>query len=123
MRDPRFVHVGISYSAQVDIAWVDEAIESEALDWMRYSWFCYILWTPSDCETIVRKVLRIPGLERSNCLACVMDPNDGFGCLPEWAWEWMKVDRGAGSVVLWTPPDIIQPPQLPPPPFPPTLKR
>ena len=125
MRNPRFVHVGISYPLQVNATLVDEAIASESFDWMRYSWFCYVLWTSSDCETIVRKILRVPGLENSHCLAFVMDITDGYGNLPGWVWDWIKLDRGYGSVKIWTPPDVVQPqPQLPLLPFlPPLLKR
>jgi len=120
LRDPRFLHVGISYSAQVDIGLVDQAIESEAWDWFRYSWFCYLVWTTSDAETIVRKVLRVPGLETSTVLVWALDTMDGFGALPPAMWEWLKRDRGYGALQIWHPADsewsARRPPGLPPPP-------
>jgi hypothetical protein len=97
--------VGISYSAQVDIAVVDRAIDSESLDWFRYSWFCYIIWTSSDAETVCRKILRIPGLESSYVFVWAIDVTDGFGSLPPVLWEWLKRDRGYGALTVWTPPD------------------
>jgi hypothetical protein len=84
---------------------VDQAIESEALDWLRYSWFCYVVWTRSDAETVARKILRIPGLENSNVLIWAVDVTDGFGSLPPAMWEWIKRDRGYGVVDVWPPPD------------------
>jgi hypothetical protein len=103
VRDPRFIHVGISYSASVDISLVDQVIESEAWDWIRYSWFCYVLWTTSDTETICRKILRIPGLENSSVFAIALDMNDGFGNLPPAMWDWLRKDRGFGIPRFWTP--------------------
>ncbi len=118
MRDPRFLHVGISHAPQVDIALVDEAIESEALDWFRYSWLCYVVWTANDCETVCRKILRVPGMQDSSVFVCALDTNDGFGKLPGAMWEWFRKDRGYGTLTFWTPPDVVQPtlPGLLPPP-------
>jgi hypothetical protein len=104
LRNPRFLHVGISYSAQVDVALVDQAIESEALDWLRYTWFCYVIWTASDCETVCRKILRIPGLQGSNVFVFAIDVNDGFGNVPEAIWDWLRKDRGFGELPVWHPP-------------------
>jgi hypothetical protein len=97
---------------------VDQAIESEALDWYRYTWFCYVIWTRSDCETVCRKVLRVPGLQDSYVLVNALDPEDGFGQLPQTMWEWLKRDRGFGTLQIWTPPDVDRPywPGLPAPP-------
>jgi len=119
LRDPRFLHVGISYSAQVDIRSVDQAIDSEAWDWFRYSWSSYVVWTTSDAETIVRKVLRVPGLEASTVLVWAMDLTHGFGNLPREMWEWLERDRGYGPLKTWHPqldwPEERRP-GLPPPP-------
>jgi hypothetical protein len=116
VRNPRFLHVGISYSAQVNISVVDEVIQTEAWDWMRYSWFCYIVWTTSDAETIVRTILRIPGLEQSHVVVCALDVNDGFAFLPPALWEWLKKDRGFGPLRTWPPAEMPTTPGIPPPP-------
>ena len=114
MRDPRFLHVGINYSAEVEAALIDQAIEEEAWDWFRYSWFCYLVWTTSDAETITRKILRVPGLQGSTVLVWALDPTDGFGKLPPEMWEWLKRDRGHGPLQIWHPQDFEWP-ALPPP--------
>jgi hypothetical protein len=114
LREPRFLHVGINYSAQVDIGSVDKAIESEAWDWFRYSLFCYVVWTTSDAETVTRKILRVPGLENSTVLVWGLDLTDGFGSLPSEMWDWLKRDRGYGGLQIWHPQDFEWP-ALPPP--------
>jgi hypothetical protein len=91
---------------------VDQAIEAEAFDWLRYSYSCYLVWTPSDAETICRKILRVPGMESSWLFICAIDVSDGFGFLPTAAWEWIRRDRGNGPLSTWTPPPP-DPPGLP----------
>jgi hypothetical protein len=114
VRPPRFLHVTVSYTAAVSVEVLDNVIESECFDWFRYSWWCYLIWSSSDCETICRKLCRIPGIDKSNIFVVAMDLSDGFGSLPKFLWEWLQKDRGYGvAVSLWAPPDIVQP--VPPP--------
>jgi hypothetical protein len=105
MRNPRFVHVGITYHQLPNfsvehIQLVDAAISSEAIDWVRYAWNCYILWTASDCETISRKIHRLPGLNEPGHFVCEFSPVGAFGSLPPWIWEWIGRDRGYGAFTL-----------------------
>ena len=60
MRPPRFILVSFSLLPGMDTQAIDTAVESEALDWLRFAWGSYILWTTSDCEIICRKILRTP---------------------------------------------------------------
>lgn len=114
MRDPRFLHVGFTAALPFDQGAADQVIASESFDWMRYASNCYIVWSSSDCETICVKILRVPGLQSANVLVCSFDVSDGFGSLPDWAWAWIKRDRGYGGVKLWAPPDHPKPLALPP---------
>lgn len=123
MRAPRFLHVGIAFAQVIpDLTLLDAAIDSESFDWFRYSHACYVLWTPSDSETICRKILRVPGMENSSVFVCSLNMDDGFGMLPHQMWDWLKKDRGNGPLLTWTPSDMVQPstppqlPGLPPPP-------
>jgi hypothetical protein len=105
MRNPRFVHVGLSYHHLPElnmgqISLVDAAISSEAIDWVRYAWNCYILWTPSECEIISRKISRLPGLGEPGHLVCEFNVSGAFGSLPPWVWEWLGRDRGYGGYEL-----------------------
>lgn len=106
MRQPRFVQISFTYSPTINSEVVDEVVASEAFDWMRHAYNAYIVWSSSDCETICRKLLRVPGLETANLFVCVMDMSDGFGNLKPWMWEWLKRDRGAGPLVTWLPPPL-----------------
>jgi len=104
MRNPRFVHVGLTYHnlpafTVEHVQLVDAAINSEALDWIRYAWNCYLVWTASDCETISRKIDRLPGMSGVGHLVCEFTPRGAFGSLPPWIWEWLARDRGYG---IWT---------------------
>lgn len=115
MRDPRFLHVGLTYpnaSPQV-VAEIQKTIDSEAFDWMRYAIQCWLIWSSSDAETICRKILRVPGMEGATVFICAIDVNDGFGFLPAWAWEWIRRDRGNGPLVFWTPADQPGMPEWP----------
>ena len=105
MRNPRFVHVGISYHELPALTFehiklMDAAIESEALDWIRYAWNCYIIWTASDCETISRKIVRLPSLENVAHFVCELNMPGAFGSLPPWVWEWLGRDRGYGGLAF-----------------------
>ena len=102
MRDPRFVHIGIG----ADFNFVDQdelkrVIESESFDWMRYSFACYMLWTSSDNETIVRKLMRVPGLNPGNIFAVEINITTCFGILSPALWEWLKKDRGQGALPFY----------------------
>jgi len=122
LRNPRFLHAAITYAPQVNVALLDQAIESEAWDWFRYTWFCYLIWTTSDTETICRKILRVPSVEGLNVLVIAVDMNEGFGFLRPEVWEWLRRDRGYGSVNIWKPSDVPSLPSLPFPPLPPGFK-
>jgi hypothetical protein len=98
MRAPRYVYVGLSYPGNVpvepNVAGVDAVVNSESQDWMRYNWLSYILWTPSDCEIIVRKIRRVPGMQDFCVLAVALNFEDCFGFLPPWLWDWLGKARG-----------------------------
>jgi hypothetical protein len=113
VRAPRFLHIGLSYQLPPTLemsAALDATISSEAFDWMRYSFFCYLVWSSSDAETICRKILRVPGMQGCSMFVSGIDTDDGFGYLPPWAWEWIKRDRGGPPVITWHP---VEPPGLP----------
>lgn len=108
MRPPRFLHIGIAFRylppPLEQVQALDQAIASESFDWMRYSYSCYVVWSSSDTETICRKILRVSGMkESSSVFICEIDINSVFAFLQQWAWEWLKKDRGYGPLVTWTP--------------------
>jgi hypothetical protein len=130
LKPPRFLHIGLTYQPTRELVeGLDRAVETEAFDWMRYSFHCYLVWSSSDAETICRKILRVPGMGFANVFICAIDITDGFGYLPPWAWEWIRRDRGSGPLNTWVPMDQpglpaawpelpSPPPELPMPKFP-----
>jgi hypothetical protein len=86
--------VGLSFNGDVfpelNVPAVDAAIDSEALDWLRFNALSYILWTPSECEIIVRKTRRVPGMQNFFVFATELNFNASFGFLPPWVWDWLN---------------------------------
>jgi hypothetical protein len=111
LRPPRFLQATVSMPLGFDITQIDRVIDSESYDWLRYTLGAYLLWSSSDTETIVRKLLRIPGLLPTTVIfISAITKNDGFGYLPPMCWDWLRRDRGYGELALWHPPQI---PELP----------
>lgn len=103
MRPARFVHIGITLQQSTPnlgqvIQWTDAVVASESHDWIRYAWNCYLAWSQSDCETIARKILRIPGLDTTSLLVAEISFTGSFGSFPQWVWDWLSRDRGEGPL-------------------------
>ena len=119
MRNPRFLHASFTWAAALDNDAIEAVMGSESFDWVRYASNSYLLWSSSDCEKICRKLLRVPGMNAAFMLVCAVEMHDGFGSLPQWVWDWIRKDRGSGSVELWSPNWSLPAPKVtPPPPFP-----
>ncbi len=107
MRNPRFVYVGISFNGPtlppVNTLGVDAAIAEQSLDWMRFNWLSYIIWTPNDCEIVVRNVRRVPGMQDFSIFASELNLVGSFGFLPQWLWDWLSKDRGQPRVTFTDP--------------------
>ncbi len=107
MRDPRFVYVGLSFTGnsppEPNVPGVDAAIDSESHDWLRFNWLSYILWTPSECEIIVRKIRRVPGMQDYSVFAAELNFVGSFGFLPPWVWDWLNKDRTEQMVEFKSP--------------------
>jgi len=103
MREPRYVHIAFAPVPLVHQTQIDRVVESEAFDWVRYTYNCYIIWSPSDCETILRKISQIPGMHDTSIFITAMDPNDGFANLPPFVWEWLRRDRGKHTLFITEP--------------------
>ena len=107
MRSPRFLHLGFSYNPAVSIEELDVVVGSEALDFVRYAYNLYILWSPSDTETIVRKILRVNNMLGANVFVAEVVMLDSFGSLPPWVWSW--ITRCAPGLVQYPPPELNLP--------------
>jgi hypothetical protein len=112
VRKARFLHVSFAAIPSNQDS-VDAVIESESFDWFRYTPNAYIVWSSSDAETICMKLRRLPELGGRNIFVCAVDMSDGFGSFPQWGWDWIRKDRGSGTVNTWEPSTRLT---LPPPP-------
>ena len=106
MTSPRFVHVTLTCPSPQEqpllTRQLDAVLASQSLDWLRYAWNCYILWTSSDLQTIVRKLRGIPGTQHHSVFASEMHidtmPNQAAAFFPPWIWDWLTKDRGRGPI-------------------------
>lgn len=105
---PRYVHVALNYMQAVDWQAVQQAIDLEAIDWMRYAPNCYVLWTESELATIAGRLLTVPGMQANYFFICKIDIHDGFGWLPQWVWNWLRQNRTEHGFYL-PPPPLVPP--------------
>jgi len=105
----QFVHIGFNQLHRVDLAAVQQAIELESKDWMRYSENCYIVWTDVPLAQIAGRLLTIPGMNDNSFFVAGLNMEDTFGWLPAWAWEWMWRDRSTQPFCFLPPVPPISP--------------
>jgi antiphage defense system Thoeris ThsB-like protein len=92
---PRLIHVGFTVTPTVNPALIDGFMRSVSLDWCRYAWNCYLVWTMHDAETICSQIRQTPGLEAVDVVACALRHEDGYAYLPKFLWDWIRA-KGLG---------------------------
>jgi hypothetical protein len=90
---PHFVHVSVS-SGIVDPKLVDRAMTMVALDWFRYAWNAYMLWTTHDSASILRSLRTNPELTRVYIFVCAVQEQDNHAFLSYEAWNWVVSKLG-----------------------------
>lgn len=89
-----FFHIGINAaSSTTQPERIDAVVNSAADDWMRYSQFCWIVWTSLSAQQLFDQLRPCVSLSDSILIARI-DPRDRAGYLPKWAWEWLDRTRG-----------------------------
>jgi hypothetical protein len=59
---PRLVHLSFTVLSNANQTVIDNAVDSVCLDWCRYAWNSYLIWTALPTEVIVSRIRQIPGL-------------------------------------------------------------
>jgi hypothetical protein len=91
----KLYHVGLRWvKTQVTTEKIDElnAVFSALGDWMRLNALNYYIWTDSPPRQTY-EMLRSVFLADDSIFVIAVDPNDMFGWLPEWVWEWLLDKR------------------------------
>ena len=86
-----FVHIGFTFNGPAPI----EALErtfSKALDWMRYSQDCWILYTTTDSVTWRDRIHKTAGVS-SDVAFFLVEFTGGEGYMHQWAWDWLNKAR------------------------------
>src|SRR5258708_4051262 len=87
-RQKRFLHVGFSRPARVDVEQFSPVFD-KASSWIRYATNCWILYTAISPEEWTARIRKIPGMEKRNVFVAEFHYDHASGNLPEWAWEWL----------------------------------
>ena len=106
VRETRFVHIAFNDAKGVDLAAVQQAIELESKDWLRYAYNCYISWTDAPLAQLAGRLLAIPGMSDNSFFIVSLAVQDSFGWLPQWAWDWLRKDRTDQLAYLPSPPPV-----------------
>jgi hypothetical protein len=90
----RFIHVGFVFSGPEKPIDALGRTFAKALDWMRYSTECWILYSTTDTDTWRDRIRRTPGvLESDAFFVCDFDNYSGY--MHDWVWEWLRKDRSS----------------------------
>ena len=90
----RFIHMGLSFKKKPPPNDELEKLFNKALDWLRYDWHCWIIYTSTDIEIWRDRILKVPGLKASNSFfLCAFDAKSYAGYMHQWVWDWLKKDR------------------------------
>lgn len=94
---PRFYHVGLTAVPSNNQQALDAAMASVSIDWMRYAYNCYFIWTTKSASQIGGAILTLDGANVQGMNFFVAEVNvltaDNWGFLPQWAWDWFRKDR------------------------------
>jgi hypothetical protein len=94
----QYLHVGFSFTAEALAEPVQESIKKvfdEADDWLRYSRFCWILWSNRSPKQWHSRLITIPELKGSNIFIAPVDvsADKRYGQLGQFAWDWLNKPR------------------------------
>jgi hypothetical protein len=78
-----------------DQSLVQYVIDTNAVDWMRYATYSYIIWTQMELAAWTALLRTIPNMENGYFFICAIDPEAPIeGFLPKWSWDWLFKYRG-----------------------------
>jgi hypothetical protein len=87
----QFLHIAFKWSAAPKTTEL-EATFNQAVDWLRYTPNCWIVWTTSSAQKWFERLK--PHLGASDHMfICRLDVTERNGWLPKWLWEWLGKQR------------------------------
>ena len=90
MATKKFLH--ISVSGRPDTKQLEEKVFDKALDWVRYTPNCWIVWTSREPDDwFIRLRANVPRLESFFIVEINLENRRGW--LPKWVWEWINKKR------------------------------
>jgi hypothetical protein len=89
----RFVHIGFNFTGTPPIDALAEKFKA-ALDWLRYDYSCWLLYTNTELDIWRDRIRGTPGVQKEDSFfLCEFDPKGYSGYMHQWAWDWLKKDR------------------------------
>jgi hypothetical protein len=90
---PEFLHIAFGFHGKPKVDEL-EPVFNKALDWMRYTNDCWLVWTTSTPQQWYQR-LKPHLAEEDSCLITTIDLSRGkrSGQLSNWQWQWIKKDR------------------------------
>lgn len=88
----RLLHITFATGSgdQPDQNVVQYVIDMNAVDWMRYASYSYIVWTQVELASWTAIFRTIPNMDNSYFFISAIDPESPVeGWLPPWAWDWI----------------------------------
>jgi len=87
----RYLHVGFNWAGEAKITEL-KPIFDKAIDWVRYSPNCWIIWTSSEPEKWYERLKPQLG-SGDHLFICAIDLSERQGWLPKTIWDWIKKER------------------------------
>jgi hypothetical protein len=92
MSEKKFLHVAFNFRSGKDKVAEMEPVFNKALDWYRYAFNCWILWsnsTPQQWHERIKPAVA----DDDTYFICEIDVNNRSGWLPQGAWDWLRKER------------------------------
>jgi hypothetical protein len=88
---PKFLHISFYWAAQPKTKELD-VVFNDALDWIRYSPNCWIVWTTTDSQGWYNRLVNhITTVDR--VFICELNVTNKHGWMDKWVWEWFQKVR------------------------------
>jgi hypothetical protein len=93
MVTPRFIHIGFNFTGEPPLKALAETF-NRALDWMRYSQNCWIIYSNTELETWRDRIRQTPGvLPGDSFFLSEFNSQAYTGYQYDWVWQWLHKAR------------------------------
>jgi hypothetical protein len=87
-----FLHVAFNFRGRVSPTEQIEVVLEKALDWIRYTPTCYIVYTTRDAEHWYSRLREVID-EKDHIFVVELNIENRQGWIPKAVWEWIRKDR------------------------------